>query len=203
MTRRQFICATAVPAMAASLPPKPLIVPLRRVMDSRARFAPQQLRHFWGTIWPEAAREFGRCGIRFQTTDTTGEIKRTAADRPIFVGVERGALNLVLTDHIPMLWDTGRALSGVTTIYDGYHVSVIALSYAHGNQIPFLSVNTCVHEILHALLQDIFVRHPKWWQTNQSESRVDWDASCLWLFHQGEAIRKSAEAYVAKLRSPG
>ena len=129
-------------------------------MDSRARCTPEQLHHFWSDIWPEAVRNFSGGGIGLQTTDGPGEVRRSPGDRPIFVGLRRGVINLVLTDHIPMKWDNGRALAGVTTIQDGYHVCLIALRYAHGNQVPFLSVNTCVHELLHALLQDVFVRRP-------------------------------------------
>jgi hypothetical protein len=33
---------------------------------------------------------------------------------------------------------------------------MIALNYAHAHKIPLVAVNTCVHELLHALLQDIY-----------------------------------------------
>src|SRR5207302_1939811 len=127
--------------------------------------------------------------------------RRSPGDKPIFVGLRRGVINLVLTDHIPMHWDSGRGLAGVTTIYDSYHVCLVALRYAHGNQIPFLSVNTCVHELLHALLQDIFVSHPKWFQAEGRELRIDWFATSLCLFHDGAAVRNSAEEYLGRLRS--
>ena len=140
-------------------------------------------------------------GIGLQTSDGPGEVRRSPGDWPIFVGLRRGVINLVLTDHIPMKWDNGRALAGVTTIQDGYHVCLIALRYAHGNQVPFISVNTCVHELLHALLQDVFVRRPSWFQTGSREARIDWYATWLWQFHEGAAIRKSAQAYLARLRS--
>lgn len=100
-----------------------------------------------------------------------------------------------------MNWDKARALAGVTTIYEGYHVCVIAIGYAHGHQFPFLSVNTCVHELLHVLLQDIFVKRPKSFQANEREIRDDWYATRLWLFHDGAAIRKSAAVYLDRLRS--
>ena len=99
-----------------------------------------------------------------------------------------------------MYWDNARSLAGVTTLYEGYHVCVIALSYAHGHQVPFVSVNTCVHELLHALLGDIFVSRPKWLESGAREFRIDWYATGLWLFRDGAAIRKSAQAYVARLR---
>ena len=193
--------AAAANASTALRPGTParLIVPLHRVVDARAVCPPELLHHFWWSIWPEACRDFGRGGIELQTSDGPGEVKRSPADKPIFTGLRRGILNLVLTDHIPMYWDRGRAIAGVTTIYDGYHLCLIAMRYAHGNQVPFLSVNTCVHELLHALLQDVFVSHPTWFQTSERESRIDWYATGLWLFHDGAAVRKSARAYLDRL----
>ena len=200
MTRRGFIfgaAATAPPGTAAE--PR-LAVPVRLVMDIRARYTPQHFQAFLSKVWAETVGDFSSGGILLQTSQGTGEIKRSPGGRPIFAGVERGAVNVVLTDHIPLSWDTGRALAGVTTVSDGYHVCVIALRYAHGNQIPFLSVNTCTHELLHALLQDVFVRNPKWYQADGREFRIDWYATRLWLFHDGSAIRESAQAYLDRLR---
>jgi hypothetical protein len=200
VTRRQFI-GTASAATGGSGAPVRLLVPVHRIMDSRARCSPEQHRHFWWTVWPEAARDFSHGGIQLQTSDGPGEVRRSPGDQPIFVGLRRGVVNLVLTDHIPMKWDNGRALAGITTIQGGYHVCLIALQYAHGNQAPFLSVNTCVHELLHALMQDVFVRRPTWYQSGGREVRIDWYATGLWLFHDGAAIRKSAQAYLNRLRS--
>jgi hypothetical protein len=201
MTRRRFVRIAAAAPVAAVPSETPLIVPIHRVLDRRAQCTPEQHRLLSASIWPEAVRDFNSCGIQLKTTDVTGEIKRTAGDRPIFIGVERHVLNLVVTDHIPMPWDRGRALAGVTTLYDGYHLCLIALSHAHGHQVPFISVNTCVHELLHAFLQDIFVSRPKWFQTGGREFRIDSCATGLWLFHDGAAIRKSAQAYLDRLRS--
>jgi hypothetical protein len=198
MTRRDFISTALAVAIRPSGQTR-LLVPIHRVMDSRAQCTPEQLNHFWWSIWPEAVRDFSRGGIELQTSDGPGEIRRSPGDTPIFIGLRRGALNLVLTGHIPMKWDTGRALAGVTTIYGGYHVCVLALRYAHANQVPFLSVNTCVHELLHALLQDVFVSRPRWFQTGGREFRTDWYATRLWLFHDGTALRKSAQAYLGRL----
>ena len=92
-------------------------------------------------------------------------------------------------------------MTGVSTQYDGYHISMIALDYAHGHQIPFLAVNTCVHELLHVLLEDIFEVHPKGLAGYERESRIDWYATRLWLFHDGAGIRTAAQAYLDCLRS--
>ncbi|HWQ54742.1 MAG TPA: hypothetical protein VN442_13740 [Bryobacteraceae bacterium] len=198
MTRRDFLWTAAIAAGVA--PKSPVVVPVHRVVDTRT-CTPEQLKRFWWTIWPEAVRDFNACGIQLQTSDANGEIRRSAADRPIFTGLKRGVINLLLTDHLPLYWDSSRALAGVTTIHEDYHICLIALRYAHRHQVPFLSVNTCVHELLHALMQDIFIGRPKWYQTGGREFRIDSYATALWLFHNGAAIRESAQTYVGRLRS--
>jgi hypothetical protein len=197
MTRRDFLWATALAGTAAQ---PPVILPIHRVMDSRMHSEFETVYQFWRRIWPEAVRDFGRGGIQLHTTDAKGEIKRSPGDRPVFVGLQRGMINMVLTDHVPMKWDLGRGLSGVTAIWEGYHLCVIALDYAHGDQVPFLSVNTCVHELLHALLLDVYLSDPSWYQTGTREARIDWYATQLWVFHNGRTVRDSARVYLERLR---
>ncbi|MFB3827885.1 MAG: hypothetical protein ACE15B_14025 [Bryobacteraceae bacterium] len=200
MNRRDFLrAAAAPPVQARGL--SPLVVPVQRVMDVRAKCTREELRRFWWSIWPQAVRDFSRCAIELRTTDRTGEIRLSPAGRPLFRGLERRVINLVLTGVIPMHWDNGRALPGVTTLFEGYHLCVIALRYAHGHRVPYLSVNTCVHELLHALLQDILVSRPRWFQTLERETRNDWCATRLWLFHEGGIIRESAQAYLKRLQA--
>jgi hypothetical protein len=201
MTRREFVSTAA--AVVFSRSPAPLIVPLHRVMDARAKCTLEQVSHFSSSIWPEAVRDFQRCGIQFQVSQVTGEVRRSPGGRPVFIGLEQRAINLVITDHILQNWDQGKGVTGVSTHYDGYDICMIALDYAHGHQIPFLAVNTCVHELLHVLLMDIFEIHPKGLPGYEREFRIDWYATRLWLFHDGVAIRKSAEAYIERLRSTG
>ena len=69
------------------------------------------------------------------------------------------------------------------------------------NQVAFLSTNTCLHEILHVLLQDIFLKAPKWYQSGSREARVDYYATRLWIFHDGKEVGKSAEAYLRRLQT--
>jgi hypothetical protein len=170
-------------------------------MDTRAVVSKETLERFWGKIWPEAFRDFSRSGVELKTSDGTGEIRKSPADRPVIMGLQHGVINLVLTNHIPMYWDNGRALAGVSALYGPHHLCMIALRYAHGHQIPFLSVNTCVHEMLHVLLQDIYANRPKWYQAGEHETRIDWYATRMWLFRDGSAIRKAARAYVERLRA--
>jgi hypothetical protein len=198
MTRRDFIwTAAALP----SATPAHVTVPIHRIVDAKARFPSGSLQRFWSSIWPEAAIDFGHGGIELQTTDGPGEVGHTAADRPLFTGLRRGVLNLVLTDHLPLYWDNARSLAGVTTLDRGYHLCLIALRYAHGDRVPFLSVNTCVHEILHALLLDIFLTRPSAYQAAEREYRIDWYATRLRLFHDGGAVRRSAQVYLDRLRA--
>jgi hypothetical protein len=196
MTRRGFLGSMVLAARGGAAA---VVVPVHRVVDAKSRSDPETLRKFWWEIWPEALRELGRVGIQLQVEDGPGELRHTAGDQPIFVGLRRDVLNIVLTDHIPMNWDRGRALAGVTTIYDGYPICLIAMRYARGNQVPFLSVNTVVHELLHALLGDVFVARPKWYQSVGREWRIDSYASRLWLFHDATAFREAARAYVARV----
>jgi hypothetical protein len=198
MTRRDFLWMTAAATKGPSAAER-VVVPIHRVVDVRARVPADSLRRFWGRIWPEAYGEFSRGGIDLETEDAAGEVKRSAADRPILVGLRRDMLNLVLTDYIPMFWDRGRSVAGVSTVYDGYPLCMVAMLYAHGNQVPYLSTNTCVHELLHALLGDILERHPKWYQVSERESRTDWYATQLWLFGDGAAVRRSARIYLRRL----
>ena len=99
-----------------------------------------------------------------------------------------------------MMWDQGRGLAGVTTVVEGHHVSVIALRYAHGHQIPYVSVNTCVHEILHAVLGDVYAPRKNPAEDAAREFRVDWFATRLWLFREGAALHRAAELYVERLQ---
>lgn len=198
MTRRRFLHAAFLASAAA---PARVAVPIHRITDAKAQFPPGALDGFWHSIWPQAARDFASGGIDLQTTDGLGSIGHTAADRPFFTGLVRGALNLIVTDRLPLYWDDARALSGVTTFDRGYCMSLIALRYAHGNRAPLLSTNTCTHEILHALLLDVFVTRPSNYQSVEREYRVDWYATRLWLFGDGAAVRESARKFVAKISS--
>lgn len=196
MTRREFFALLA----AAGAPRRPVVVPVRLIIDGHANLSPAQLRRFWSFLWPQAAQNFESGGIHLETTAVLGEVKRSPGGLPIFEGLDRSVLNLVITDQIAIQWDRARALSGVTTRYQGYYLCMVALNWAHPHQIPFLSVNTCVHELLHALLQDIFEDRPSGLKGATREIRVDWYATRLWLFHEGTHIRETAQRYVERLR---
>lgn len=195
MTRRGVLFA-----LAWALPAPGLVrVPVRRIVDGRAGCTPEQLLRFWWSIWPEAVRDLGRCGIRIEAQDAAGEIRRSPGSRPVFVGLERGFINLVATREIPLGWARGRGIAGVTTIWEGYHVCVIALEHAHAHRIPFVAVNTCVHELLHGLLGDIFAPKPSGFAGMQRELFVDALATRLWLFGEGAGIRSAARKYLERL----
>jgi len=201
MTRREFFFAIPITGKASVVSSTPLVVPVHQVLNDWAKCTPDQLRGFSSRIWPEAAQDFARCGIQLQTSLKTGEVRRAPSGKPVLTGLDYGVINLVVTDHIPLAWDRGRGLTGVTTRYHGYHVCMVALNYAHCHQIPFLSVNTCVHELLHVLLQDIFESRPKGFPGDAREFRIDWYATRLWLFHDGAAIRQATNEYLERMRS--
>ncbi len=201
MTRREFISTAAAAPVVSSRSQAPLVVPVHQVIDTRAKSTPEQLQQFSSSIWPEAVRDFRRCGIQLQTTQQPLAIRRSPGGRPVFPKLKHGVINFFITDYIPMEWDNGRGLAGVTTQYDGYHLCMIALNYAHGHQIPFFSVNTCVHELLHVLLQDVYENRPKGLSGYGREFRIDSYATRLWLFHEGGAIRQAAQAYLDRVRA--
>ena len=98
-----------------------------------------------------------------------------------------------------MIWDHGLALGGVTTRYRGHHLCMVSVNWAHGHQLPLLSVNTVVHELLHALLHDIFENRPRGMMGHAREFRVDAYATRMWLFSDGAAVRETARAYRKRL----
>jgi len=195
MTRREFF-SIAVAGAIPTVSHGPLIVPVHHILDDQVKWRPQQLQRLWSDIWPEAIRDFGRCGIYLQNDFSVGSVWRPPGREPIVTGLSPGAINLVITNRIPLEWDGGRALSGVTTGYRGYHLCMVALDHAHGHQIPLLSVNSCVHELLHVLLQDVFEGRPSGVPGQAREFRIDWYATRLWLFHDGVEIQQSAQAYL-------
>lgn len=200
MTRRDFCSLLPVSAAAAASKQQLVAVPVRQLIDGAPQVTPGLLRYFWSTLWPETLRDFRSCGIRLDCTVKTVELERPQFREPYLTGLERGAINFVVTDRIPSEWDGGRALSGVTTTYRGYHLCMIALRRAHGHQVPFLSLNTCVHELLHVLMQDVFERRPPGLLGQARELRIDCYATRLWLFGDGGAIRQSAQHYLQRLR---
>ncbi len=131
MTRRELFATTASAGALTTMSQIPLILPVHQVLDSRAKCTLEDLRYFSSRIWVEAARDFRRCGIQLQGILRTGEIRRSPSGNPIFTGLDKGAVNLVLTTHIPMNWDNGRGLAGVAARYEGYDLCVIALESAH------------------------------------------------------------------------
>jgi hypothetical protein len=143
----------------------------------------------------EAVRDFERCGIQLQRVWRKGEIRRSPGGNPIFTGLDQNALNLVLTDNVPLNWDNGRGVAGVAARYQGYDLCVLSIQKSHCHQVPFISVNTCVHEILHVLFADISQNRPKGLKGDCRELRIDWLATRLWLFREGAAIREAAVAY--------
>jgi hypothetical protein len=161
-------------------------------MDIKAKLKPDQLMRFWSSIWPEAVHVFGRCGMRLETAVQSGEVGRPPGREPVISGLSREGINVVITDQVPEEWDNGRALCGVATRYRGHRLCVIAMSRAHGNEIPLVAVNTCVHELLHVLLGDIFERKPTGLTAALREFQIDWYATRMWLLHDGDAVRKAA-----------
>lgn len=211
MTRRGFAAVASAAAAGAagtsvscgSTRPEAVTLPLRQIVDASAKLSPARLRGFEADIWGQAERGFASCGVRFERTAHPGDIWRPPGREPVITGLAHGALNMVVTGKVPIHWDNGRGWSGVSLIYRGYHVTLIALDHAHGHIVPFVSVNTCVHELLHAVMLDIYERRPRGAWGQARETRIDTLATRMWLASGAEAVRESARAYAARLRQDG
>jgi len=141
-----------------------------------------------------------RCsGITLRLVERAGEILKYPSGRPRPVGLEYGKLNVVLTDYIPPYWDNAHLSAGVAGVYEGYHLCAIAMNLAHGHRVPFLAVNTVVHELLHIFLQDIFFPKSGILRAHTRDTRVDWYGTRMWLFNDGAAVRDFAREYLKRL----
>jgi hypothetical protein len=191
MTRREFISMAPLAGVVPTDSQALLRLPINIIQDKRVMLRPGQLDNFWSTIWAEAVRDLALCGIEPLVSTRTGDIWRPPGRQPVVSGLVHRAINLVITDQIPVEWDGGRALSGVALLYRGFELCVLALSRAHGHLIPLISVNSCIHELLHVLLCDIFEHRPAGLLGEAREFRIDCYATRLWLLHDGEAIREA------------
>jgi hypothetical protein len=204
LTRRQILSIAPAAALAPALAAGnrgAVTVPVRLVVDGLVKWKPGEIDRFQSGLWGEAVRDLLRCGVRLETTRVTGEVARPPYREPVISGINQGSLNFVITSDIPVQWDGGRALCGVTTLYRGYHLCMVAFGHAHGHQLPFFSVNTCLHEVLHALMGDIFENRPRGAAGQAREARIDYHATCLWMFGGDAAVRSAAEKYTARLRA--
>jgi hypothetical protein len=196
-TRRGFLAAAAAWGRADA----PLVIPVHRVTDRHAQCTRAEWQRYWGAVWPEAVRDLGRCGIALDCTSTQGEIRPSPGGLPMFAGLRHGVLNLVVTSRVPPAWDQGRSLAGLTTLHQGFCLCLNAVRFAHPHQAPYLSVNTTMHELLHALLGDVFVDRPKWYESARRETRTDWLATRVWLSREGSAVRRAAGEFLRRLKT--
>ncbi|HYO80022.1 MAG TPA: hypothetical protein VES20_01365 [Bryobacteraceae bacterium] len=176
-----------------------LEVPVLRLVNRRARTSEEQVREFLDDVWGEAVRSFERCGVALRTVERVGDLRSYPSGRPRFDMLERTMVNVVLTDRVPLAWARGRSVAGVATVYEGFHLCVVAMEFAHPNRFPFVVVNTVVHELLHIFLQDIFVHRTHGLRDAVQEASVDWHATRLWLFNDGAGIRDAVRAYLRRL----
>lgn len=201
MTRRAAIGAcvllSAGPARGESAH---LEIPLLRITDRYARSGAAKRSQFLAGIWREAERVFAKGGITLRARDQEGEVLQYPSGRPLFRCLDRSMINVVLTDRVPLDWDKGRSLAGVSVLYEGFCICVISMNEAHENQIPFLSVNTLVHELLHVLLQDVFRDRTGPIHGQSAEASVDFHATRLWLFGDDAQVRESARSCLERLR---
>jgi hypothetical protein len=198
MTRRALLAMIASDPLHGAGEPD-VVIPVRIILDSRLGGS-TLVERVWKPVWTETLRDLRRGGMHVQTGSGAGEVKRTASGSPVFTGLVHGVVNVVVTHRMPVNWDRGRGVTAVATRFEGHHVVLIALDRAHGHQIPFLSVNTCLHELIHVLLQDVYDNRPAGLEGEAREFRVDAYATRLWLFGDGSALRNAARGYIVRSR---
>jgi len=198
MNRRNLLQALLASPLALQAAPT-LEVPVLCLTDTNAKCSPSTISQFRSAVWNEAVATFAKCGIRLRINERSGEVRKHPSGGPRFIGLERGKVNIVLTDYVPADWDGGRFSAGVSTVSEGYHLCVISMYAAHGNRIPYLSVNTVAHELLHIFLQDIFVTRGDMIHGYGRESRADWYATRMWLSGEGAPVRDATRQYLARL----
>src|ERR1700737_2102986 len=91
MTRREF-CSLEVASVAPGVSRAEMGVPVQLVLDSKAKLNPEQIGRFWSRVWPEAVRDFRRCGIRLQWSLQTGEVERPPGREPVVSGLAAGGV---------------------------------------------------------------------------------------------------------------
>jgi hypothetical protein len=174
-------------------------VPLLLMTNKHSKLKAEELSAFRSTVWDEAQRMFASCGVDLKLEERVGELLKYPGGRPRFIGLEKQSLNVVLTDQIPLSWDQAKYKAGLATRYEGHHLCLIAVRAAHPNRVPFLDVNSVVHEMLHVFLLDIFSKKDGILHGQDREVRVDWHATRMWLLRGDEAVRKAAAEYVKRL----
>jgi hypothetical protein len=173
-----------------------LEVPVQVVLNKLAKWTSAERDSFRNNVWNEAVQVLRKCGISLRATEREGEIHKYPSGRPRIVGMQYGVLNIVLTDTIPMAWDNGRGVAGVATVYEGYHLALISIRAAHGNRVPFLHVNTVLHELIHMFFEDFYVPREGRLSGQAHEHVIDWHATRMWLFSDGDHVKHSAAQYI-------
>lgn len=200
ITRRQF-AAVGLAAPLARRSSNLIEVPVLQLIDQRARLNSNDLQRFRRDVWDEAVRLFRAGGVALLTTERDGEIKLYPSGRPRITGLEKGLVNIVITSAVPLAWDRGRSVCGVATIYEGYHLSVIAVKNAYPNRLPVLAVNTVVHELLHILGGDLQANRSGLLKGADRELTADWRATRLWLTGTMPGLRQQAQSFMKALRT--
>ncbi len=200
MNRRQLLLSALPLAIRAHSEDSPVEVPVLCMMNALASTKPESVRVFRAGVWDEAVRTFADCGVHLRVTERAGEILKYPSSRPRFIGLERGQVNVVLTDTIPLDWDNGRQVAGGSTVYEGYVVCVIAMKLAQRLSVPLLAMNTVVHELLHVFLGDVFEPRGGRLRRYNREGRVDWEATRMWLGADATAVRSAARAHLLRMQ---
>ena len=88
MTRRNLISMAASVQLALAAGPDPPVVPVHLVLDKLAKPWAGRERNVWADVWPEAARDVGRGGVRLEITQSPGEVGQPDGRQPVITGLD-------------------------------------------------------------------------------------------------------------------
>jgi hypothetical protein len=185
LTRRQLFTALRTSTMSASAntgSPKnnrfgsqkaSINLPIVVHIDRRgSQIRTTHVRWFWECLLREAEHDLIHAGVRITSTVGQGWIERGDIDA-FFHGVQPEAINVYVTHWIPLCWDLGRGLCGLSGLAGATEVIVVSAENAHRHIVPYLATNTLAHEIGHVLRGDLRLRNPGGWEEQQRELSLD------------------------------
>lgn len=177
----------------------PVRLPVVILRDANAKLSGTLLRRFDNSLWPEAAWMYSRAGVWFEVRRGEARMDRPPYREPAITGLQARRINLLLTSRAPHAWDGGRGWSGVSLLYRGRVLCLVALEHANGNLIPWLSLNTVAHELMHAISGDVFAPQPGGFRVVRREAAVDSALTRLWLFGSEPGVRGDAMRLLGRL----
>jgi hypothetical protein len=150
---------------------------------------------FRNCLLPEALLDLTKAGVAPIVRWGGGWIERKEADA-LFHGVVPKAVNVFVTPWVPLCWDKGMGLCGLSGIAAGTDTVIVSTANAHRHLVPYLATNTLLHEFGHVLRGDLHRKNTNGWGEQMDELAVDRTVTHL---HYG-FVESQVKAWIAALQ---